>query len=247
MNFDDFKVKAGQWRKRLTEVKTKNPPDGFTWYGYDILANVDHVDGLLSGDSRDLLARVAGERIADIGCADGDLGLLFADLGHEVDLIDWPSTNWNGMRGVRRLTGLLESPATVHEVDLDSQFALPSDRYGLVVLLGILYHLKNPYFVLDKLASHTRYCLLSTRIARYTKAPKTDISELPVAYLLTPDECNNDATNFWIFSAAGLRRIVERCGFRIVAMRQLGDVKASNPADAEHDERAFLMLESTRI
>jgi tRNA (mo5U34)-methyltransferase len=165
-------------------------------------------------------------------------------LGYPVDLIDYAPTNWNGMRGVRELGARLDSSARIHEMDLDSQFDLPNERYGLVLLLGILYHLKNPYFVLEKLASHTRYCLLSTRIARF--AGDKDVSAQSVAYLLRPDECCNDSTNYWIFSETGLRRIVERCGFRIVAMRTIGDTVASNPSDSEHDERAFLLLESLK-
>lgn len=246
MDYDEFRQQAQPWRERLAALRATPSPDGFTWYGYDILGNVEHIHGLLGPDQRDLLQRVRGERIADIGTADGDLGYLFSSLGFDVDLVDWPATNWNGMRGVRELGRRLGSDARVHEVDLDAQFQLPAERYGLVLLLGILYHLKNPYFVLEQLAARTRYCLLSTRIARYSLQPRCDISALPVAYLLRPDECNDDATNFWIFSAEGLRRIVERCGFRILAMRTVGDTEASNPAEPGHDERAFLLLESLR-
>jgi tRNA (mo5U34)-methyltransferase len=244
MDYSDFRAAAALWREQLASTKASAEPDGFTWYGYDILGNVDHIDGLLGEGQRDLLGRVRGERLADIGTADGDLGYLLSSLGYEVDLIDFPATNWNGMRGVRELGKRLASTARLHEVDLDSQFVLPHARYGLICLLGILYHLKNPYYVLEQIARHTRYCLLSTRIARFAGSPPQDVSTLPVAYLLRPDECNNDATNFWIFSREGLARIVERCGFRILALRTLGDTERSDPASAEHDERAFLLLES---
>lgn len=247
MHYDRFRSAARQWRQRLEDVKASNPPSDFTWYGYEILGNVDHIDGLLPSSERDLLQRVSGQPVADIGTADGDLGLLLADLGFDVDLIDWPSTNWNGMRGVRRLVELLNSTASVHAVDLDSQFALPREHYGLVLLLGILYHLKNPYYVLEQLARRSRYCLISTRIARYAKQGATELRGIPVAYLLGPDECNNDATNFWIFTAEGLERLVTRCGFRIVASRSVGDLARSNPSDAEHDERMFMLLESMHL
>lgn len=244
MNHQTLKVRAEEWRKHLARVKAANPPEGFTWYGYDILSNVSHIGPLLDGELSNLFDRVKGLPVADIGAADGDLGLLLASLGWEVDLIDWPSTNWNGMRGMRALSGLLELPASVHEVDLDAQFRLPRERYGLVCLLGILYHLKNPYYVLETLARHTRFCLVSTRIAKFVGTPELDVSQVPVAYLLAPDECNNDATNYWIFSQAGLRRIAERAGFRIVSMHTLGDTKRSNPSDNKRDERAFMLLES---
>jgi hypothetical protein len=247
MDHSTLNTHAEAWRKHLAGIKAQNPPEGFTWYGYDILSNVSHVKPLFEGELSNLLERIAGEPVADIGAADGDLGLLFASLGWDVDLIDWPSTNWNGMRGMRALSSLLELPANVHEVDLDAQFDLPRDRYGLVMLLGILYHLKNPYFVLERLARHTRFCLLSTRIARFVGAAELDVADVPLAYLLDPDECNNDATNYWIFSQAGLRRIVERAGFRIVSMHTVGDTQRSNPSDGQRDERAFLLLESNHV
>ncbi|MCW2539779.1 MAG: hypothetical protein JWN95_1504 [Frankiales bacterium] len=236
---------ADKWRAKLLDLKAANPPTDFSWYGYDILANTAHLDGLLSGADRDVFDTIDGGSIADIGAADGDLGFLFADLGFDVDVVDWPSTNWNGMRGARALRDLLGSPATINEVDLDSQFDLPRERYDMVLLLGILYHLKNPYYALEYIARHSRYCLLSTRVARLVRADGTVIDGEPVAYLLDPAECNNDATNFWIFTLAGLHRLAQRCGFVVKASYTVGDLTASNPQDPDHDERAFMLLEST--
>lgn len=232
------------WRQRQLALKAAHPPADFTWYGWEILANIWHLDGLLDHRRRDFLARIAGQPIADIGAADGDLGFFLESLGFEVDLIDWPTTNWNGLRGARRLKELLDSRAGIHEVDLDSQFRLPRERYGLVCLLGILYHLKNPYFVLEQLAKRTQYCVLSTRVARQTADGAVRLDAAPLAYLLAPDECNDDATNFWIFSMPGLLRLVDRCGWNVVAQRTVGDTRRSNPSAPDRDERAFVLLES---
>lgn len=232
------------WREKHLALKAGNVPDGFTWYGYDILANVWHLDGLLGPGQRDLLARVQGQPIADIGAADGDLAFFLESLGFDVDIVDWPASNWNGLRGARRLKELLGSSAGIFEVDLDSQFQLPRERYGLVCLLGILYHLKNPYYVLEHLARSARFCVLSTRVARQTADGRTRLDIAPLAYLLAPDECNNDATNYWIFSMPGLLRLVERCGWNVLEQRTLGDTSRSDPSSADHDERAFLLLES---
>ena len=231
----------------VAELKKNNPPAEFTWYGYDILANIWHFDALLPKERRDLLSRVKGMPIADIGAADGDLGFFLDRLGFDVGIIDWPAANWNGLRGAYRLKELLGAKASIHEVDLDSQFDLPRDRYGLACLLGILYHLKNPFYVLERLAKAARYCLLSTRIARQTVDGKVNLENAPLAYLLDPDECNNDATNFWIFSMPGLIRLVERCGWRVRAQHRVGDTEASDPSSPEHDERAFLLLESAHF
>jgi tRNA (mo5U34)-methyltransferase len=231
-----------QFRHDLGDVKKNNVPEDFSWYGYEILANVLHIEGLLGKNWNGLLNRIDGP-VADIGTADGDLGFLLEKLGHTVDLIDYAPTNWNGMRGARRLKELMASNVGIHEVDLDSQFIMPREHYGLVLFLGILYHLKNPYYALERIARSSKYCLVSTRIASHT-TDGTKISHLPVAYLLAPDECHNDATNYWIFSEAGLHRVFERAGWNVEAFRSVGCKSKSNPSDPDRDERAFALLRS---
>jgi hypothetical protein len=235
---------AAQWYPELAALKRDNPDPDFTWYGYDILSNLWHIEGLLGRRHSGLFAEIEGQPIADIGAADGDLAYFMERLGFEVDVLDWPATNWNSLRGARRLRELLASSVGIHEVDLDSQFQLPRERYGLVFLLGILYHLKNPFYVLERLARSTRYCFPSTRIARQTTDGKLPLENAPLAYLLDPAECNNDATNYWIFSMPGLLRLADRCGWEVVEQRRVGDTKRSNPSSTEHDERAFLLLRS---
>lgn len=185
--------------------------------------------------------------IADIGGADGDLTFLLEREGHDAHLIDHPGANWNGMKGAYRLRELLESDAGIHEVDLDSQFALPHERYELVIFLAILYHLKNPFFVMERLARQAKRMILSTRVARQTRIGGVEFGDEPLAYLLGPTECNDDASNYWIFSLAGLERLAARTGWEVRVVYTGGDEEASNPRDPVHDERAWMMLESSLI
>src|SRR5206468_8152945 len=88
-----------------------------------------------------------------------------------------------------------------------------------------------------------RYCFLSTRIARQTDKGQ-QISQGPIAYLLVPNECNNDSTNFWIFSEEGLKRLINRTGWSLLSYLSIGVTPNSTPADPERDERAFCLLRS---
>src|SRR5262249_36994387 len=133
------------------------------------------------------------------------------------------------------------------DVDLDSQFALPRSDYDIVLLLGILYHLKNPFYVLEKLAYASEFCLLSTRIAKFTPNGYVMLRDLPVAYLLDADEANHDPTNYWSLSEAGLRRLLSRTGWDVRAWVTLGDTVRSNPSSNDHDERAFCLIRSHRF
>ena len=217
------------------------------WYRYDILGNVIHLDGLLTGEHRDLDALTAGRPVADIGAADGDLAFTLEMAGGwECDIVDTAATNQNGLDGARALRDQLGSHAAIHDIDLDRQFELPRERYGLVLLLGILYHLQNPFFVLRNLAAHADYCLVSTRVARLVGPERTPIADLPVGYLVSPTELNGDATNYWVLSPAGLDRLVERTGWETLERMNVGNTSTSDPVTAEGDERQFMLLRSRR-
>jgi hypothetical protein len=247
MDIGRLQDQARAFRPRLAEIK-RNAPE-IDWFFGDILGNIDAIGGLLSGENRALFDRLPGGRIADIGAADGDLALFLETQGFRPEIIDFPQYNFNRLEGARHLRQALGSAVPIHEIDLDARFELPA-RYDLVLLLGTLYHLRNPFFALENLARGSRYCILSTRIARWLESGfwpwqrRTEIRREPVAYLLDADECNNDSTNYWIFSRAGLQRIVERAGWRILEHKSYGNRWTSNPRDADRDERAWMLLES---
>jgi hypothetical protein len=209
------------------------------------LSNVGHLDRLLSGPHRVLSDLLADKPVLDIGCADGDLAFFLESLGARVHAIDHPVTNHNGMRGVRALKEALGSKLEIATVDLDRQFTLPSEQYGLALFLGALYHLKNPFYALETIARHSSYCLLSTRIARMLPDRKTSVADVPVGYLVAEDELNADNSNYWIFSEAGLRRLLERAQWQVLDWMTTGDTLSSDPVSPAHDERVFCLVRST--
>jgi hypothetical protein len=235
---------CGPWKQRLDTAR-QEIGDDIPWYLYDILGNVPHVDALLHGEHRDLDRFAAGLPVADIGSADGDLAfMLEGECGWELDIVDTAATNMNGLRGAHALKQHLCSRVNIADINLDEQFRLPRERYGLILLLGILYHLQNPFYVLRALAQHANYCLLSTRVVRLAGSHRTFVADLPVAYLVSPIELNNDASNYWMFSPTGLERIVSRAGWTMLERHSVGDTIASDPSSMEHDERTFMLLRS---
>src|SRR6516164_5044778 len=136
--------RAREFHARVKAVKARVTPRPFEWYPYDSLANVFHLNELLTGANRDFLSLIGDGTVADIGCSDGDLAFFLESLGCKVQAIDHPIANHNGMQGLKALRQALASKVEIHTVDLDSQFMLPNDHYRLVFLLGVLYHLKNP-------------------------------------------------------------------------------------------------------
>lgn len=255
MDIADMARKAKLFNTGLESTKKELAPAEFGWYPYGTLSNFNHLDRLLTGSNRNLLELVGDSAIADIGAADGDSAFFLESLGYSAHVVDYAPTNFNGCRGVRLLKEALGSPVHIHEVDLDARFDLPGERYGLALFLGILYHLKNPYNALESLARNAQYALVSTRIARHNRpanVPGTadlnrerlELSSVPAAYLVAPTETNNDPTNFWIFTDAGLRRIIDRTGWDVLDYMTVGDTRNSDPASASGDERAFCLLRS---
>jgi len=155
--------------QKLWEIKLGHRPRSF-WYPYSTLSNVGLLEQLSASAGLTLLetCRAQCGKVADIGGADGDLAFFLEDQGLSVDVIDNEETNFNLFQGARILKEALNSSVTIRSVDLDSQFALAGEKYDVIFLLGTLYHLKNPFFVLEKLAQITRYCFVSTRVARHT-------------------------------------------------------------------------------
>jgi hypothetical protein len=252
------------FKERLAEVKRGFPKISF--YPHDTFGNLWHLEKLLRGDRRDLARLAGGLPVADIGAADGDLAFFLESRGLDMHVIDNGPTNCNNLEGARTVAKALGSKVAVHDIDLDTQFTLPQAEYGLVFFLGILYHLKNPYYALEMLARRSRHLALSTRVAQFAKPitppptppgvremisrlvdPPSDLTRiggLPVAYLVDERECNDDPTNFWIFTHEGLKRILNRCGWDVLDYMAVGNTTRSDPATQAGDERAFCLARS---
>lgn len=233
------------FQDRLAKVKSGLGETDFPWYPYDSFGNLCAMEQLLHGPFRQLLKDAEGSRVLDIGCADGDLSFFLESLGFRVTAIDYPETNHNDMRGIHKLKEALKSKIEILTADIDSRCDFPEGPFDLVICLGILYHLKNPYHLLERLAGRARFCLLSTRVARVTPDGLA-IRDTPIAYLLGADELNQDWTNYWIFSEAGLKRLVVRTGWEVCSYLTVGDTRQSLPHTQDHDERAFCLIRNRR-
>jgi tRNA (mo5U34)-methyltransferase len=237
---------ATQFHQRLQSIKSEAPlGQGVTWYPWYSLAAFEVLDGFLGADVDALQKLTGGDPVLDVGCGDGDIAFFLESLGIRVDTVDHVPTNYNAMVGVRTLKRLLKSGVAIHTVDLDERPNLPSSNYGLTVMLGVLYHLKNPFLVLETLARHSRHIFLSTRIASMTPDRKLDFGAQPMAYLVEEDELNDDDTNFWIFSEPGLKRLVQRSGWTVRHYTTVGaNPDSADPVSTAGDVRAYLLAES---
>ena len=239
----DLAQDADRFQAVLQAARDKVCPEDWTWYRYDSLGLFSILDQMLTGSRRYLLDLIGNRTVLDVGCGDGALALFFESLGYSVTAVDNSATNCNRMQGVRALCQTLESKIDIVDLDVDSaRLSPPGEPYGIALALGILYHLRNPFHLLDEIARHSRYCLVSTRVARVTPDRSVNLERVPVAYLVDSDELNADPTNYWIFSQAGLARLVHRAGWQIVDSLNVGNLADSDPVRADADERCYCLL-----
>ena len=245
MKSPSLRALANQYHERIRAIKNSNPLDGVDWYPWPSLAAMDALDGFLGGDLEKLRGLIGSAPVLDVGCGDGDVGFFLESVGARVDAIDHAPTNYNALRGVRALKRILDSRIGIHAVDLDQRPNLPASDYGLTIMLGVLYHLKNPFLVLETLARSSRHIFLSTRIASRTPDRKFDFASLPMAYLVDDNELNDDSTNFWIFSETALKRLVRRSGWDVRNYVTFGaSPTRSDPVTDKGDVRAYILAES---
>ncbi len=235
----------GLFRDILKAAKSTPPHPNFGWYPHDTLSSWWILRALFAAHFTALQDALRCHPVLDIGCGDGDLTFFLSQLGCRVAAVDHPKFNFNYMHGVKALKQRLGSDVSIFETDLDHDgpLAFLEDEYGLVLLLGILYHLKNPFSILERLSRCARYCMLSTRIASMT-LNGTPMQHEALAYLLDSREANNDPTNFWIFSETGLSRLLRRTGWEVWGSSKHGCTTGSNPSSDQADERIYLFLRS---
>jgi tRNA (mo5U34)-methyltransferase len=243
--FSPLVRKGLRFKKTFESAKTQASSTDFVWYPYDSFSSLFCLERLLSSAHLSLDAVIGTDPVLDLGAGDGALSFFLESLGHKVHAFDNSNANINRMQGISSLARVLNSHITIADRDLDSHLSLPS-QCGLALFLGTLYHLRNPYGVLDAIAHSARFCFLSTRIASLSTDHQTPLENLPVAWLLDERECNGDITNYWIFSYAGLLRLANRTGWKVCATLKTG-ADASDPVSADADQRAFLLLRSTRV
>lgn len=236
----DLAVKAREFRRALERTKANFQQRTFEWYPYNSLeAIVQQLGPFLTSD---VMETALDLPMVELGCGDGDLSFFFESLGSRVTAVDHELTNFNQMQGVRALRDALGSQVAVHSADLDGRFNLGGGPFGLALMVGLLYHIKNPFYLLEHIARASRYGVLTTRIAQKTPGGR-DIKDEPLAYLVDATEMNGDSTNYWVFSETGLRRLLTRAGWSVLRFESTGWREGSDLTGAR-DERACCLLRS---
>jgi hypothetical protein len=129
-------------------------------------------------------------------------------------------------------------------VDLDRHPDLPASRYGLTLMLGVLYHLKNPFLALETLARASCHIFLGTH--RFACARRRSRLRCVTA-CLSGGRGRTESRRHQLldFSEAGLKRLMRRAGWEVRQYATVGAAASSaDPVTAEGDARAYLLADS---
>lgn len=232
---------APEFADRLKTLKAQNPQ--IEWYPFRSMDKVNLLS--LVGKYFDAVAvGFLGDhpKIIDVGAADGDLS-FFDSVGCEVVTVENASCNYNHCEGIRTIRQILESRITFIDKDIDHDFNIEG-QYDLILMLDILYHLRNPLGALIGSCQLAKYMILTTRIFEAMPDGKL-VHDLPYAYLLTPFEAApTDPTNYWVPTEAALERLFARSGWRIAKKKYFGySGNDSSPYDPQKDKRVVALCE----
>jgi len=164
-----------------------------------------------------------GKRVLDVGCAEGLYSFECERRGAEVVAIDnlermkRPDEKqyaWVGNRGFEVAKAILGS--NVKFINMDVCDIDPSEmgKFDIVLLLGVLYHLKNPMLALEKLSEVTKEQLIIESECLLTPFRK------PLLRYCEGDSYNQDPTCWFIPNILAIQGMLRDAGFREVKVVQ---------------------------
>lgn len=190
------------------------------------IEGIKPLDILRSEADKFFPADLSGKTVLDIGAWDGFFSFEAerrnAARVLATDHFCWSGSGWGTRQGFDFIHRNLNS--NVESVDVDVLALDPQvlGQFDVVLLLGVLYHVKDPYSCLEAAA---RMCADHLIIETVTALAS---ETLPAMRLYKPGELGGDPTNFWAPNVPALELMLSNFGFtRIEAIPS--PVSSSHP------------------
>jgi tRNA (mo5U34)-methyltransferase len=172
-------------------------------------------------------ADLSGLTALDIGCNAGFYSFELARRGASVVAID---SDEHYLQQARWAAPWLDPAGRVSFRQLGIyELSRLSERFDVVLCLGVLYHLRHPQLALDLLAERVRGRLFLQTLTIDTgpaEAVPADLPWLERERMATPGwpraafverSFAGDPTNWWVFDDACVRGMLRAAGFEVVA------------------------------
>jgi len=192
-------------------------PEHISWFHSFALPGGQMIDGLktlstLRAEADVVFADdITGKTVLDIGAWDGYFSFEAENRGAArvlaTDHFCWSGPGWGTRDGFDFMHGTLASDVESLDVDVLALDPATLGQFDVVLFLGVLYHVKDPYSCLEAAA---RMC--SGHLIIET-APALPRETLPAMRLYKPGELGGDPTNFWAPNVAALQLMLKAFGF----------------------------------
>jgi tRNA (mo5U34)-methyltransferase len=152
---------------------------------------------------------LTGRSVLDIGASNAACAFEAERRGaSRVVAVDiFPAEHY----GFTALAELLESDATFVRSSVYGLPSVLSERFDVVLFLGVLYHLRHPLLALDEVRQVTRgEMLLETAVS---DAALNDAGDEPVVAFYRGDELGGDPSNWFAPNTRALLDWCASCGF----------------------------------
>jgi tRNA (mo5U34)-methyltransferase len=160
-----------------------------------------------------------GLSLADIGASNGYFSFAARQRGARVVAFDFRHKDNSGFGLAQYINGL--GDIEHHHVNVLDISSRQYGRFDIVLALGLLYHVPDPFRALTNCADLARdrllvesYCIDSLLPPPLATSPVMRFIPDPERF---PDQGqpNSDRTNFWGFTSDCLRRLLEELGFSV--------------------------------
>ena len=212
------------------------------WYHYFKIGNVENTNTKSSLNYQMWVSSIIPENlenktVLDIGTADGYYSFLCESRGaKKVVAVDW--TEFTGFSILHKV---LNSKVEFRKLVIDdSTFGFRNlksrigsideikEKFDVVLLFGVLYHIPSPIMVIQKLFKNTSMLLIASHIIDSKEPAMYYYPE----YSLTP----GDTTNWWVPTPSCLTDIGKRIGFMKSDLVDTFDFDSINVTPQQTDE-----------
>ncbi|MBV9655321.1 MAG: DUF1698 domain-containing protein [Acetobacteraceae bacterium] len=160
---------------------------------------------------------LAGKSVLDIGCWDGAYSLEAVRRGAgrvlATDHFAWHDS-WGDRRCFELTRQYLAPSIEAMDIDVHHLSEARVGRFDTVLFLGVFYHLRHPFQVLEQVAALAREVLVvESRIV----AP---LSRKPFMRFYPGRELDGDPTNWWAPNRACMEAMLRDLGFARITFRR---------------------------
>ena len=212
------------------------------WYHSFEIGNAKNTNAISSLNYQMWVSSIIPENlenktVLDIGAADGYYSFLCESRGaKKVVAVDW--TEFPGFTVTHKVLNskvefrkLVIDDSTIGFTKIKSQVGTIDEikeKFDVVLLFGVLYHIPSPIMVIQKLFKNTNMLLIASHIIDSKEPAMYYYPE----YSLTP----GDTTNWWVPTPSCLTDIGKRIGFMKSDLVDTFDFDSINATPQQTDE-----------